>query len=711
MLNNKNDEERKIVFTSKLVEEITSNIHNGFIPKRYQNPWFKSEIGIRRSGIVFKMTEEEQAEYIKCALDIEYFAEKYCKIKKEDGTISDFKLRDYQREIFRNFKNYRFNILMASRQIGKTVTTAIFILHYVIFNNDKNVMMVANKNDTTIEILDKMKSIYVLLPFFIKPGVKNWNTKSVIFENGCRIKTAARTKSPAIGFTIDFLYLDEFAHIPSNIIEPYYTAVYPTVTAITNSKIVITSTPNGMNLFYKLVTDAERPYGDPLKNEYKLTKVYWYQVPGRFVTYVKLNTIKLKEYNIDENSIYEQILKKWGNVTKVEIVHDNNVENVYRTTINVYNNDNCKESDIREMLVVNSEGKEIFLNSISYITTWKEETIKNIGGEDAFNQEYGLRFINSSRSVLDENLIEELSKFKRNYTNEKFDVFDKRLNFDYSDLKFVDDNELFSIQRRKEYKIIMSIDLSEGLGQDYSVINIFKISNKPIELIEKQKDTYKSIHDFFRLEQIGLYRSNVISIKQLAELLYVLVFEFFDPDNVKIVLELNNYGNILLSELPHVFDGNNNYGSYVFFRYKHKIDSNEEKIGLKVNDNKNSVLVKDYQEHMKNRNFLITNEETISEISSFVKHVTPNGNIRYAADYGHDDIVMTIVNCTTVFNKPYFKEVTQELLENINDKEFLNYVNDILNKVEYNEGLDYSQVLKIRRDKINSIKNNWNNNL
>lgn len=128
-------------------------------------------------------------------------------------------------------------------------------------------MIVANVAATTIEIVDKIKAIYVLLPFFLKAGIKNWNQRSIVFDNGCRIKTAARSKTPAIGFTIDLLYMDEFAHIPSNIIEPYYTAAYPTVSAIQNSKIIITSTPNGMNLFYKLLTAAERPEGDPLKKQ------------------------------------------------------------------------------------------------------------------------------------------------------------------------------------------------------------------------------------------------------------------------------------------------------------------------------------------------------------------------------------------------------------------------------------------------------------
>src|SRR6202012_2275275 len=113
----------------------------------------------------------------------------------------------------------------------------------------------------------------------------------------------------------------------------------------------------------------------------------------------------------------------------------------------------------------------------------------------------------------------------------------------------------------------------EGLGQDYSVINMFKITPKPIEVVELHKKEYTCLSDFFCLEQFGIYRSNLVSVKQLAELFYVLAFEYFNPDNFKAVLEYNTYGGTFLAEMPHVFDGNNQYASGIFFRYKHRIDS------------------------------------------------------------------------------------------------------------------------------------------
>jgi hypothetical protein len=191
----------------------------------------------------------------------------------------------------------------------------------------------------------------------------------------------------------------------------------------------------------------------------------------------------------------------------------------------------------------------------------------------------------------------EFAKSK-NYNQNEFRLFSK----------FIEDDISFLPLMRKDYKYVISVDISEGLGQDYSIINIFRVSEKPKDLIEMQKNNYKSVVDFFRLEQVGIYRNNYISVKQLAELLYMIVFEYLNPDNCKVVVELNNYGNTLFAELPHVFDGNNNYGSSVFVRYKHRADATEEKVGLKVGENKN-MMVKDYQELMQSKGFVINNED------------------------------------------------------------------------------------------------------
>jgi hypothetical protein len=369
---------------------------------------------------------------------------------------------------------------------------------------------------------------------------------------------------------------------------------------------------------------------------------------------------------------------------------------IQKWVISVFNNEICSDEEVKSLSFIDSKGMETSLRAISEMTTWKEEAIKDIGGEDSFNQEYGLRFINSSKSLLNESIIEGLINNKKSYKSEEIPEFNK-LRFSHKDLKIIDDDEIFLPIQRRNYKIILSVDIAEGLGQDYSVINIFKLSAKDKETIDSQKHKYQVLTDFFKLDQIGIFRSNIISLKQLAEFLYILAFEYFNPDNVKIVLELNNYGGTLLAEMPHVFEGNNNYGSYIFARYKHRADADEEKVGLKVGENKN-LMVKDYQDLMSMKSFFINEEDTINEITTFVKHTTTAGNIRYAADVGNDDCVMTIVNSTTVFTKVFFKSMVDDYMNNQLDSFTKSYINTCIKNMDnHMETADYSHFLSIKR--------------
>jgi hypothetical protein len=705
----KPQEEKKFVFTSKNVEEITAQINDGYVIKRFQNPWFKNEIGVRRSGITFAMTDDEIQEYIKCKLDIHYFAEKYCRIKREDGSIGKIQLRPYQKDILNLYTKNRFSILMSSRQSGKTINAAITMLHFILFNNDKNIMIVANVATTTIEIIDKIKSIYIQLPFFLKVGIKNWNQRSIICDNGCRIKSSARSKTPAIGFTIDFLYLDEFAHIPSNIIVPYYTAVYPVVSAIENSKIVITSTPNGMNLFHKLLIDAERPEGDVLKNNYKAMRVYWYEVPGRFVTYYRLYASKLHEYGLTKEQVLSQVEDTFKHKTNVEIKYNSDLE---KWVVNVYNSDKCSEEETKKWKLLDSKNQEIPIQAIADVTTWRDEAAKDIGGEDAFNQEYGLRFINSSKSLLSESIIERLVKEKKDYIWESIPEFDSLLRFSYNDFKIINDDNIFMPIHRKSAKGIITIDISEGLGQDYSVINLFRLMPKDDETIEMQKHSYTNISDFFSLVQFGMFRSNLVSVKQLAEIYYLIAFVYLSDENFKTVLEINQYGHEFLAHLPNVFDGHNSYGSNVFFRFKHRADSNEEKIGVKINEGNKNLFVKEYQEAMSKKSFVVNEENTIREITTFVKQSTPSGGFKFAADVGNDDCVMTLIDASSVFKKTDYIQMCEDFANTELPSHRLVYFNSILREVEYKEATDYTALLNVNRQRrmMNQYKGGYKSN-
>lgn len=699
----------KVVFTTKMVDEITQNIADGEVVKRVHNPWFQGEIGVRRLGCAFKMTPEEMSEYVKCATDIHYFADNYCKIKLEDGSVGQMKLRDYQRDVLDLYFNNRFSILCSSRQIGKTVTAAITLLHIMTFKNEQGVLIAADKLDTAVEVLDKLKDIYALLPFFLKRGVKVWNQKSMSFDNKSRVKTVGRTKSGPRGFSISVLYLDEFAWIPSNILEPFYLSTFPTVTAIENSKIIITSTPHGYNLFHKILTEAELEEDDPQKNNFKAQRVYWQQVPGRNVTYIRLNDFKMSQFYMDKDLVFKQIKEIYD---PNDEFNDNNLPYVkkwrdYENSKDIINvlNDKVSVEEIRSLKLVNKEGEEIPLHSICTISTWKEDTIKDIGGVQAFNQEYDLRFLSGADSIISEKMTEELLNNKEDFIHREHEIFSDKLKWKYDNLRWIDNDEVFKEEERKQAKIIISIDISEGLGEDYSIINIFRLMQKSPELIEKKKHLFTKKSDFFRLKQIGLFRSNLVSVEQLAEMAYLLIFEYFNDENVKVVFEYNNDGKTFKSALPNVFEQNNNYGSHVMFRFKHRVDAQKEELGLKVTSGNKNHMVKDYVDMIENGDIEVTESNTIKEITTFIKHQTAAGNTQYKADgSAHDDSVMTIVNSTPVFKKVIFKDYVDEYFNQLTDEVFKREVNEFLQTAESQEGTDYATFINAARSARNVNK-------
>jgi len=244
----------------------------------YKNtPFFKKDIEFRAPNLAYNYSDYELDELKKSANDIFYFTREYVTIKDENGQLLKIRhLRDYQEEILDSFVHHQMNILMASRQIGKTVASAIYIVHFMLFNRDKNVMIVADVSDTTKEILDKVRSIIEHLPFFMKPGIVINNVNSIKLDNGCRIIGRTTTKKTGIGFSIDLLYMDEFAHINDSYIKFFYRSIYPTISGILTAKIIISSTPNGTNKFYKLWQAAIEG-----KNSYYPLRVDYWQVPGR----------------------------------------------------------------------------------------------------------------------------------------------------------------------------------------------------------------------------------------------------------------------------------------------------------------------------------------------------------------------------------------------------------------------------------------------
>lgn len=670
------------IMTTERVNEIIEKEKYALKLKRSEIIWHNRNFGVRRGGISFAMTKLERQEYVKCKLSIFYFAQKYCKIKREDGTVGEIELRDYQSDIIKLFNNNRYSILMASRQIGKTISVAIYMLWYAIFNTNKGIMIVANKSKTTKEIVNKIKGIYKLLPFFLKDGVVNWNEHSISFENGSRIQSEARTSEPAIGFTIDLLYLDEFAKVPDTIIRKYYGEVVPVVSSIENSKIIITSTPDGYNLFWEILTGAEKPEDDDEWNGYRSMRVYWYQKKGRRDTKIVINKGKLKKYNVTTTFI-KSYLKKLD-YKYYDDKTDKNVFYIKRFKDEKERTEARKAaiSDIRKIMIPTRNNKKIPLAELCKVTNWEEEQTKLIGGESMFKQEYGLDFLTDDKTLFDTIKFQSITKNIRDYQHIDIDVFSKKLPIPYTNLKFVyDEPDIFDISKVKDYYVFIGIDLAEGLGLDYSVINIFRLMPKDIDWVEDNKESINNLYDIFKIEQIGIWRSNIYKINEIAHLLYVLIFDFFDPEKTKAIVEMNkNLGNLLFSAMPYVFEGNNEYGDAVFLRFKHNQNDKYLKKGLLIGRDK-KYMIKEFQDNVLKDNMILSNEQNIIEIKSFAKKETPSGDVTYRSQSGHDDMVMSLVNLSAVFQHPSYKDaIDMYLTDNKLPEEYNSVIHEYLDK-------------------------------
>lgn len=263
-----------VIWSTSTLEKAIDGLNSG--KKLVANPFYENNTKLLKGDITFSFTEEEQQEWKKCRKDILYFANRYCKLMTPQG-IKNVEMRDYQEEYLKHLVNNRLSIFLSCRQSGKTTTSAIFLLHYMLFNKDKNSLVLGNKRRTAVEILDKIKNIFYELPYFLKPGIYKWNESEIAFDNKCRILAEATTINSGISFTLHCVLADEFAHIAPNILDKFYNNLFPTITA-GKARFIISSTQNGYNLFYRLYKSAESTDPDE-KNEYAPFKVDWWQVP------------------------------------------------------------------------------------------------------------------------------------------------------------------------------------------------------------------------------------------------------------------------------------------------------------------------------------------------------------------------------------------------------------------------------------------------
>lgn len=558
-------EAQKLVWSTKIINDLMVALDKGYRPQ-VSMPFYEGKQFLRRGNIVFDYTDEELKEIAKCANDIVYFAEKYAVVMTDNG-IQQVKLREYQKDLLRDFQHNRFNIVLASRQMGKTVTASIFNAWYLTFNYDKTTLLLANKSESTKEIIDKAKVVIENLPFFMKPGIIKYDVMNVRADNGCRLVGQSTTAKSGIGFTIHNLYLDEFAHVHPTIVNSFYENVYPTLSASKISRINITSTPNGFNKFYEIYSDAEKGL-----NEYKATRIDWWQHPDR-----------------DDE--------------------------------------------------------------------WYKRELGNLGSEDAFNRQYGNEFTSSSSLLLSPGTMKNIRKNAKKFVWHDIEEFENAHIDTEGYLSFDPDFDIEEAGNEEKY-YMFSVDIAEGNGGDYSVINMFEVEPLPDKDIENFINP-GAMYDFFRLNQVGVFRSNEHPIEDFAKILYILALEVFNAENVKLIIEFNTYGSILLQYLSTVFPGRNEFEDEMVLRFKHRHDAKAPKPGIRLKSDNKSVFCQNFKKFIEINRVKINDIQTVQEASLF--GIVKNGS--YGAQMGNDDTIMTCITATEFFTTVDYADYIEELLD------------------------------------------------
>lgn len=551
-------------WSTKRVEELLWKVEEeGLDYKQVDNPFHDGDPELKRANILWEYTNEEIIEIQKCAKDVTYFA-KYCQVMMDHG-LDYIRLRDYQTSVLKEYQVNRFNVFLAPRQVGKSIMSGVMLVWYLLFNHDKNAMILANVGATAEELMGKIKEIIRGLPWFLKPGIVVNNVMSLKFDNGCRAIAKTTTKTSAIGFTIHFLYMDEFAHIHPNFIESFFRSTYPTVSSSKVSRIIITSTPNGQNKFWEIYQGAMTG-----ENTFNPIRVDWWQVPGR-----------------DEN--------------------------------------------------------------------WKKDEIANLGSEELFNQEYGNQFLSSSTLLLGSKELQKLKSNETEYVWKDVDAFED-LGVSYKNFiwhpKF-DPNSTDQVGK----KYVLSIDLAGGGGGDFTVLNVFKVVPLPKKAIE-EIDDFEDESDFFGLLQVGVFRDNSIAVEDFKKIAECLIADIFGSDRVKVLLELNYKGELLMDKLLN----NESISEEVFVYTKHSETARIKKPGIKYSGNNKLKYCENLRQIIRKNRALVNEKKwTIAELFSFGM----NGRGTYSSQSGHDDVAMTLVNLAALFDSTDFNDLIEDLYDEI----------------------------------------------
>ena len=478
---------------------------------------------LKKANVTQEFTKKEVAEYLKCAKDPVYFIREYIKIVSLDEGLIPFKMYDFQEEMVAKFHENRFNIAKLPRQSGKSTIVTSYLLWYVLFNSNVNVAILANKAATAREMLGRLQLSYESLPKFIQQGILQWNRGSLELENGSKILAASTSASAVRGMSFNIIFLDEFAFVPNHIAEQFFSSVYPTISSGKSTKVIIISTPHGMNMFYKLWHDSERK-----ANEYVSTEVHWSEIPGRDAA-------------------------------------------------------------------------------------WKEQTIRNTS-EQQFKVEFECEFLGSVDTLI--------SPAKLRVMPYEDPLKEKRGLAVYEDVI-------------EEHNYIVTVDVSRGIGGDYSAFTVMDTTTLPYTMVAR-------------------YKNNEIKPIILPNIIVDVAKNY---NNAYILCEVNDIGGQVADIIQYDLEYENLLQAAMRGRAGQQLgqgfSGKKTQLGVKMSTAVKQVGCSNLKALLEEDKLIIKDYDTISELTTFIQ----KGNSFQAEDGCHDDLAMCLVIFAWMAMQEYFKEM------------------------------------------------------
>jgi hypothetical protein len=479
---------------------------------------------LKKANTAIEFTQEQIIEFLKCKEDPVYFANNYIKIVSLDEGLTQFHPYHFQEKLINNFHNKRFNICKMPRQTGKSTTVVSYLLHYAVFNDSVNIGILANKAATARELLGRLQTAYENLPKWMQQGIISWNKGSLELENGSKILAASTSASAVRGMSFNILFLDEFAFVPNHVADSFFASVYPTITSGKSTKVIIVSTPHGMNHFYRMWHDAEKG-----KNEYIPTDVHWSEVPGRD-------------------------------------------------------------------------------------SKWKETTIANTS-EAQFKVEFECEFLGSVNTLINPAKLRTLVYDDPVKRNAGLDIYENPI---------------------EEHNYMISVDVSRGLGNDYSAFIVFDITEFPYRVVAK-------------------YRNNEIKPMLFPNIIYDVAKAY---NNSWMLIEINDIGDQVASILHFDLEYENILMCSMRGRNGQVVGSGfsgkKSQLGLRMTAGVKKLGCSNLKTLLEDDKLITNDYEIISELTTFAQ----KGNSFEAEDGCNDDLAMCLVIFSWLVAQDYFKEMT-----------------------------------------------------